>query len=96
MREMTQPSRGIHAAILALALLWAVPASAELVTTGSGANEKLAAFAGSESLALLAKPKRKPVRVVAPARVSALSQQGSACTGSWCGRQFVLMIGIGF
>ena len=93
---MTRTSHGIRAAILVLTLVWAVPACAERATAGSGANEKLAALSGSDSFASLARPKRKPVRVAPPARISAWSHQGSACTGSWCGRQFVLMIGIGF
>ena len=107
MREITATSHGIHAAILLLSLLWAMPASAELATAASKAaaeaevtskpNEGLAALSGSDSLALATKPKRKPARIAhtPPARSAALYQDRS-CTGSWCGRQFVLMIGIGF
>jgi hypothetical protein len=107
MRETTHTSHGIATAILVLTMLWAVPASAELVTAGpsaaagaeasTGPTEKLAALSNSDALAL-AKRKRKPARIarVPTARLAALSRQDWNCSGAWCGRQFVLMIGIGF
>jgi hypothetical protein len=108
MREITTTSHGIHAAILALTLLWAVPASAELTMADSRAtagaeattepNDKLAALSDSDALALAAKRKRSPAKIARtrPARLAALSHHDLTCSGSWCGRQFVLMIGIGF
>ena len=42
--------------------------------------------------------KPRAVRAVqpAPVRAAAASQQHWGCSGSWCGRQFVLMLGIGY
>jgi hypothetical protein len=102
-----QPHRAT-AAILALSLLWALPAhaqetavEAEAATSAEtiiGPAADMATLSNSDAMALAMKSKRKPARIVrTPSpRLAALSNHDWGCSGVWCGRQFVLMIGIGF
>jgi hypothetical protein len=104
MFEIDRLGRRIGTAVLLLTTLWALPASAEVGRAESGAtvvaesatssNERLAVLSDSDAMALASKRKRKPLVRPASARLAALSQQGSDC--AWCGRHFVLIIGIGY
>jgi hypothetical protein len=97
------------ATILALSMLWAFPARAleEAVEARAAASaeapvgsaERMATLSDSDAMALTVRPPRKkPARIVrAPSqRLAALSNHDLRCSGAWCGRQFVLIIGIGF
>jgi hypothetical protein len=100
----------LSATVLALGLFWALPAFADGDASGPAAEvaasseavvvsaETIATPSNSDALALATKSRRKPTRIARtpPARLAALSHQDWHCTGIWCGRQFVLMIGIGF
>jgi len=108
MSEIDRLGRRIAAASLLLTTLWALPASAEVAGAESGAivvaesatspNERLTVLSDSDAMALASKRKRKPSGSLRtpPARLAALPQQGWDCTGPWCGRHFVLIIGIGY
>jgi hypothetical protein len=107
MSEVDQLSRRVGAVALLLTTLWVLPASAEVAapdsrtnvavkTTASASN--LAALSDSDAMAMAAKRKRKPAGIVRvqPTRVAALSRPDWGCYGSWCGRPFLLIIGIAY
>ena len=97
----------LGAAMVALTVLWALPAAAEGVVAASGATaaaqavaapgDTMAVLSNSDAMARAAKRKRKPAKMVrSPARPVAFVREGRDCSGVWCGRQFVLILGIGF
>jgi hypothetical protein len=47
-------------------------------------------------LATPAKPKAVRAVQASPARPAAAPQQHWSCSGFWCGRQLVLMLGVGY
>src|SRR5689334_10355967 len=109
MSEIDRLGRRIGAVVLLLTAFWALPASAEVakaepgaaavVESATTANEGLAALSDSDAIALAQKRKRKPSASVVrpqPARLAAVAQPGWNCTGSWCGRPFLLIIGISY
>src|SRR5689334_13980417 len=107
MSEIDRLGRRIGAVALLLTTFWALPASAEVAKAESGAavvaestpKEGLAALADTDAMALAQKRKRKPSASVVrpqPARLAAVAQPGWNCTGSWCGRPFLLIIGISY
>jgi hypothetical protein len=55
-------------------------------------------IAASDAMALAMRRKPKPIRVVQTShlRPAIVSHRERSCSGSWCGRQFVLMIGIAY
>jgi hypothetical protein len=96
------------AAAAVVAASSALPASGSEVATGPEATAptELTAIAidnrnliaASDALALSMRQKPKPIRVVrtSPPRPATVSHHDRSCSGSWCGRQFVLIIGIGY
>jgi len=94
------------AATAVVAALSALPASGSEVATGSEAtapteltvvaidNRNL--IAASDAMAMRRKP--KPIRVVQTShpRPATVSHHDWSCSGSWCRRQFVLIIGIAY
>lgn len=98
----------IAAVTAVVAALGVVPASAIEVAAGSDEPvSRAAAVAASEirnaipahGSAAAPMPQRRPktARALrAPTRPVAVAHRDWTCTGGWCGRQFVLMLGIGF
>ena len=99
----------IAAAAAVVAISMVAPASA--VEVSAGADETVAAgvavasteirdAALAQSFAAVPFPQRRPKvfrTVSAPvSRPVAVAHQYRDCSGSWCGRQFVLMIGVGY
>jgi len=93
----------IAAASAVIAAWSAVPASAIEVAAGPevaiAANDVRHAAASPNATAVPV-PHRRPKTVrVGPApqaRPVAIAHRHWDCSGSWCGRQFVLMLGIGY
>jgi hypothetical protein len=94
------------AATAVVAALSALPASGSEVATRSVATAPTEStvvaidnrnpIASSDALAVRRKP--KPIRVVQTShpRLAAVSHHVRSCSGSWCGRQFVLILGISY
>jgi hypothetical protein len=94
------------AATAVVAALSAWPASGRELVTGREATvptaltvvatDKRNLIAASDAMAMRRKP--KPIRVVqtSPPRTATVSRHDWSCSDSWCGRQFVLMIGISY
>jgi hypothetical protein len=96
----------VAAATAVIAALSAVPALADeaaaaptestpVTVTASDAQAPVSAV---DSTAMASMPKPKTVRTVAaqPVRPPAVSYYNTGCSGFWCGRQFVLMLGVGY
>jgi hypothetical protein len=96
------------AATAVVAALSALPASGSEVATGPEATAptELTAvaidtrnlIAASDALALAMRRKPNPIRVVQTPRPRPVivSHHDRSCSGSWCGRQFVLILGISY
>lgn len=96
------------AATAVVAALSALPASGSEVAAGSEAtapteltvvaidNRNL--IAASDAMASAMRRKPKPIRNVQTLhrRSATASHRDWSCSGSWCGRQFVLIIGIAY
>lgn len=108
MSKIDHLGRRFGAVVLLLTTLWALPAWAgaagaepgavAAAESATGPNDRLAVLYDSDAMALAAKRKRKPARVVRaqPTRLAALSRQDWSWSTAWSGRHFILMIGIGY
>lgn len=106
MKAITKAALRVPAVILALSLFSALPGHAEEIAAGNGNAASAAAVAGSarkvgavsSAMALAVKRKKQSMRMVrAPApRFASLWNRDWGCSGAWCGRPFILMIGIGY
>jgi hypothetical protein len=96
----------IAAATAVIAALSAVPALAdetaaaptESTPVAVTANDTQAPAPAVDSAAMASMPKPKTVRTVAAptVRPPAVSYYNTGCSGFWCRRQFVLMLGVGY
>ena len=101
MKAIRKTALRMPVAILALSLFAGLPAYAQdaaagKATAASTTAQKMGAVA--DAMALAVKRKKQAVRNVgaqAP-RLASLLNQNWGCSGVWCGRQYVLMLGIGY
>jgi hypothetical protein len=106
MKAIRKAALQAPAAILALSLFSGLPARAQDISVGNGTAASAATAAGpaqklgavADAMALAVKRKKQSMRIVRPLapRLSSLWNQDWGCSGAWCGRPFVLMIGIGY